>query len=148
MRRVFPSGWTYSTALIDITLADGQSTSGLAIGSAKVGSVPPPTSSGATLTGFCFNDTDKDGVYDANEVKTSGKKVFLDTNNNGTLDAGEQSVVTDAAGRFAFTGLSAGTYHVRRVFPSGYTYSTPLADVVLAMGQTSSDVAIGSKPTS
>jgi rhamnogalacturonyl hydrolase YesR/uncharacterized protein (DUF2141 family) len=143
VRRVFPSGYTYSTQLIDVTLADGQALAGLVIGS-------KPTSSQqtGTISGFCFNDTDKDGIFDTGEVKTGGKTVFLDTNNNGKFDSGEKSTVTNSSGTFAFSGLSAGTYHVRRVFPSGYTYSTPLADVVLASGQVIANVAIGSKPTS
>jgi hypothetical protein len=105
----------------------------------------PPQQTGA-LSGFCFNDTDKDGAYDAGELKTSGKTVFLDTNNNGKLDSGEKSMVTNASGQFTFTALAAGTYRVRRIFPSGYTYSTTLQDVVLASGQIFADVAIGSKP--
>jgi hypothetical protein len=80
-------------------------------------------------------------------VKTGGKTVFLDSNNNGRLDSGEKSTVTDKNGNFSFTGLAAGTYHVRRVFPSGYTYSTSLVDVVLASGQVFANVAIGSTPT-
>jgi unsaturated chondroitin disaccharide hydrolase len=144
VRRVFPSGYTYSTQPIDVTLADGQAIGGLIIGS-------QPTTSSSTQTGiisgFCFNDTHKDGRYDTGELKTGGKTVFLDSNNNGRLDSGEKSTVTDKNGNFSFTGLAAGTYHVRRVFPSGYTYSTSLVDVVLASGQVFANVAIGSTPT-
>ena len=147
VRRVFPSGYTYSNSPIDITLSNGQAVSNLAIGS-KPGSTPnPPPAQTATISGFCFNDTDKDGIYDANELKTGGKTVFLDTNNNGKLDAGEKSTVTNSAGAFSFTNLVAGTYRVRRVFPSGYTYSTAAIDLALASGQTVANLAIGSKPT-
>ncbi len=137
VRRVFPKGYTYSTPLIDITLAAGQTVNGLAIGS---------KSTASALAGFAFNDSDRDGVFDANEVKTGGKRVFLDLNSNGKLDAKEPSVFTDVKGAFRFDNLTTGIYHVRRVFPKGYTYSTPLIDVTLNAGQTVSDLAIGSKP--
>lgn len=147
VRRVFPSGYTYSTAAIDITLGAGDVVTDLAIGSKSTSASPPPPSGTGTISGFAFNDTNKNGKYDTGEQKTSGKTIFLDTNNNGKLDSGEKSIVTNSTGAFSFTGLSAGTYHVRRVFPSGYTYSTALVDIVLGAGQTFSDVAIGSKPT-
>jgi uncharacterized delta-60 repeat protein len=145
VRRVFPSGWTYSTAPIDITLSAGQNVSNLAIGS-KSGTSQPPSPT-ASITGFTFDDTDKDGQYDSTEKKTSGKTVFLDTNNNGQLDSGEKSTVTNTSGAFSFTGLAAGTYHVRRIFPSGWTYSTAPIDLVLSDGQAVSNIAIGSKAT-
>jgi uncharacterized protein (DUF2141 family) len=147
VRRVFPSGYTYSTQLIDVTLADGQAIAGLTIGSKSSAAPPPPPPQSGTISGFCFNDTDKDGAFDNSDAKTSGKTVFLDTNNNGKLDSGEKSQVTNSSGNFAFSGLVAGTYHVRRVFPSGYTYSTALTDVNLTSGQTVANIAIGSKPT-
>jgi hypothetical protein len=99
-----------------------------------------------SISGFTFNDTNVNGKYDSGETKTGGKTVFLDTNNNGKLDAGELSDVTDSSGDYSFTGLSTGTYHVRRIFPSGYTYSTPLADVTVTSATTAfSNIAIGSK---
>jgi hypothetical protein len=106
---------------------------------------PTPTGS-ATISGFTFNDNNVNGKYDTGETKTGGKTVFLDTNNNGKLDSGELSDVTDSAGAYSFGNLGIGTYHVRRIFPSGYTYSTSLADIVVtSAGQTFSNVAIGSK---
>jgi uncharacterized delta-60 repeat protein len=146
VRRVFPDGWTYSTAAIDVTLVAGQTISNLAIGSRPGTTTPPPTPT--SISGFTFDDTDVDGAYDSNEKKTSGKTVFLDANNNGKLDSGERSVVTDTSGSFTFNNLSAGTYHVRRVFPSGWTYSTAPIDIDLANGESVAAVAIGSKPVS
>lgn len=106
---------------------------------------PPPTGATGTISGYTFNDSDKDGVLDAKESRASGKTVFLDINNNGKFDSGEKSMVTDANGNFSFTGLSAGTYYVRRVFPTGYTYSTPLRNLTLTSSQVISGVTIGSK---
>jgi uncharacterized delta-60 repeat protein len=141
VRRVFPSGWTYSTAPIDITLSNGESAAGLAIGS------KPITQTTGIIRGFTFNDTNENGHYDAGEQKTGGKLVYLDTNNNRFPDFNEMQVLTDSDGSFSFTGLAAGTYRVRREFPRGYTYSTPLIDVDLQAGEIFTNAAIGSKPT-
>jgi uncharacterized repeat protein (TIGR01451 family) len=73
-----------------------------------------------------------------------GDKVWIDNNNNGIQDAGDTAAVgvsaalydatgtnavgpttvTDAAGMYGFTGLSAGTYTVKFGKLSGYTYTT------------------------
>jgi hypothetical protein len=55
----------------------------------------------------------------------SGVTIYLDTNDNGTLDSGEPSTTTSFTGTFSFTGLTAGTYHLREVVPSGYTQTSP-----------------------
>jgi len=127
-----------------VTLVAGQTITNLAIGSKAGPATPPPTPT--SISGFTFDDTDADGAYDPKETKTSGKTVFLDTNNNGKLDSGERSLVTDSSGSFTFNNLSAGTYHVRRVFPSGWTYSNAPIDIDLSNGESVAAVAIGSKP--
>ena len=105
----------------------------------------PPNS--AVINGFTFNDSDRSGTFNTGDGLASGKTVFLDTDNDGVLDAGEKSTVTDANGNFSFSSLPAGTYHVRRVFPSGYSATTPPIDVTLTQGQTVSGLSIGSATT-
>ncbi|MDB5324813.1 MAG: hypothetical protein JWM57_382, partial [Phycisphaerales bacterium] len=105
---------------------------------------PPPPPGTATISGFTFNDSNRNGVFDGSDSKASGKTVFLDTDNDGVLDAGEKSTVTDAGGAFRFSGLGAGMYHVRRVFPNGYVPSTTPIDLTLTGGQTVSGLSIGS----
>ncbi|MGN6505232.1 MAG: SdrD B-like domain-containing protein, partial [Tepidisphaeraceae bacterium] len=130
------------------TVKANLTTSGLLIGLRKSGS-PSGGGTGHTgsIQGRVFGDTNADGHLDAGEIGAAGKVVFLDTNNNGHLDAGETSTTTDSTGNFSFTGLSAGTYHVRRVFPSGYTYSTTLINEVLTDGEHATGLLIGSKTT-
>ncbi|NCR67494.1 MAG: hypothetical protein GPJ34_13355 [Microcystis aeruginosa LL11-07] len=52
-----------------------------------------------------------------------GWTVFLDSNNNGTLDAGETATKTDPWGRYNFGGLTAGDYNVTVIVPSTVQFS-------------------------
>ena len=164
VRRVFDATHTYSTPLINVTLTNGQAVKNLLLGT-KTGTPPvtpvappvtppttppvtPPTTTGtASITGTAFNDNNSDGKYDTGDGASKGITLFLDTNNDGILDDGETSVLTDINGRFTFSGLSAGTYHVRRVMPSGYTYSTALIDLTLTNGQAKTSLSLGTKKT-
>ena len=156
VRRIAPVGYTLTTgASVSVTVAAGKTTSGVLIGLKKNGTTTGGGTSGGTgstntasIKGHAFTDTNGDGAQDStSDLNAAGKTVFLDTNNNGKLDAGEQSTVTDSSGNFSFTGLAAGTYYVRRVFPGGYTYSTKLIDLVLTAGEQMTGLEIGSKQT-
>ena len=56
----------------------------------------------------------------------AGLTVYLDTNLNGTLDAGERTQVTDASGHYVFNGVMPGTYAVREVPQSGWVQTYPI----------------------
>jgi protocatechuate 3,4-dioxygenase beta subunit len=148
IRQILQSGWVQTTPTNNygwtITLGSNQQLSGKDFGT-KQSNVTPSTTENASLAGFTFDDTNHNGQYDTGEKKTGGKKVFLDTNNNGQLDSGEQSTTTDSSGNWTFTHLATGAYHVRRVFPSGWTYSTTLIDIDLTEGQAITGLQIGSK---
>ena len=157
VRRVFDATHTYSTPLIDVTLTNGQAVQHLLLGT-KTGTpsvtpvippvtppVIPPTNGTASITGTAFNDNNSDGSYDTGDGASKGIVVFLDTNNDGILDDGELSTTTDTNGRFTFSGLTAGTYHVRRVMPKGYVYSTPLLNVTLTPNQVQKNLSLGTK---
>ncbi len=145
VRRVFPSGWIQSSAPIDVNLLAGQNLTGQNIGS-KQGSNPPPVTTGS-ISGILFWDSNNNGTYNSGEVLQSGKTVYIDSNNNGNKDAGEKSAVTNGSGAYSFTGLSAGTYRVRRVLPSGVGItSSPYPIVInLAAGQVVTGKNIGSQ---
>jgi hypothetical protein len=147
IRQILQSGWVQTTPTNNygwtITLASNQQLTAKDFGTKQSGTVTTPTT--GSIAGISFNDNNKNGAFDAGDAKTSGKTVFLDTNNNGKLDSGEKSVVSDKNGNWTFSGLAAGTYHVRRVFPSGYTYSTTLIDIDLAAGDNLTGLLIGSK---
>lgn len=95
----------------------------------------------ASISGQYFGDSNSNGVKDAGETGQSGKQMFLDADDDGVLDAGETSVLTDGSGNYAFTGLAAGSYNVRRNgLPAGYRLSTPstgVYQIVLSANETS-----------
>ncbi|MEG4484366.1 SdrD B-like domain-containing protein [Microcoleus sp. D2_18a_B4] len=76
---------------------------------------------------FKYNDLNANGRFEPNqgEAPIRGISVFLDTNNNGTPDTGEQQLSTNEQGRAAFTNLSPGNYVVREVVPPNFSPSTP-----------------------
>ncbi len=55
----------------------------------------------------------------------AGETVYLDANNNSTLDAGERSTTTSSTGAYGFTGVTPGAYIVRQVLPAGYAQTSP-----------------------
>ncbi|HEX8324023.1 MAG TPA: ELWxxDGT repeat protein [Tepidisphaeraceae bacterium] len=103
---------------------------------------PPAT---ASLSGVAFNDTNRNGRFDAGETVAAGKTVWLDLDDDGLQDRNEASAVTDSRGRFGFKNLAAGKYHVRRAVPAGYVESTPARYITLGRGQSVGDIRIGSR---
>ncbi len=77
------------------------------------------------ISGRVFADADANGVQGTDEPPVAGTTVYLDQNGNGSPDAGEVSVATDAYGGYLFAHLSAGTYTVRQVPPAGWASSGP-----------------------
>lgn len=70
----------------------------------------------------------------------SGWTVYLDSNQSGTLDAGEPTDTTDAQGRFDFL-VAPGTHLLRQIVQTGYEQASPSpvfggAFVVYAAGGT------------
>lgn len=71
------------------------------------------------ITGTVFNDLNGNFVRGDGEEGRAGLSVYLDLNNDGVLSAHEPTVVTDAAGTYAFEDLTPGSYHVRLAVPAG-----------------------------
>ncbi len=86
-------------------------------------------------------------VYGSVQLSTSaglsvlgGQTVYADLDGSGTLSAGDVSATTDGNGRYALSGLPAGSVPIRVVVPTGYT---------LTAGQTGSFTAsVGKAVTS
>jgi uncharacterized delta-60 repeat protein len=78
-----------------------------------------------SAAGIVYNDVNANGVKDSNEGAIGGGKAFIDANNNGRLDTGEKNVTVAANGTYTITGLTAGTYRLATVPPTGYRTSAP-----------------------
>lgn len=88
------------------------------------------------IHGTAWDDLNANGIWDNSEPGLPGVTIYLDVNSNGVLDGGDVSTLSVAddpataaneAGRYAFTGLSLGTYTVLMVASPGYTHSYPMS---------------------
>ena len=77
-----------------------------------------PTAGTATFTTHVYYDANKDGVQDNGETNMAGVTVQL---LNGLGKPTGQTALTNAQGNVSFAGLTAGTYEVAVVTPSGDT---------------------------
>lgn len=120
VREVLPSGWRRtapSASYHDFTLSNGASATGKNFGSTQK----------ILIAGTVFQDLDGDRIKDAGEGGLSGRRVFIDSDGDGQWDSTEKSVLTDSAGNWKFTALSAGTYRVRVAPVAGWKLTTPTA---------------------
>jgi protocatechuate 3,4-dioxygenase beta subunit len=153
VRRVFPAGYFYSVLPPDVVVVAGQSVTGVNISSRSISTVPPPpppppvTTAGASIAGVQYNDANRNGLYDLGEPLGVARTIYLDLNDNGILDTAEPSVLTNAFGAYKFSGLAPGTYKVRRVFPTGYSYSVLPPDVTVVAGQAITGIDVSTSST-
>ena len=87
-----------------------------------------------SVHGRKWNDLDGDGRQDPNEPGLSGVTIYVDRNNNGRLDDGEQHTVTmkddpvtnvDESGLYWLDGLPPGRHVIREVVPDGFVQTFP-----------------------
>jgi protocatechuate 3,4-dioxygenase beta subunit len=91
------------------------------------------------VKGNIWYDADRDGFHDSTESNLGGWRVFIDKDKDGIFDSGEASTLTDSQGNYSFKTLAAGTYRVRVVKQTGYSYSNPSSgyfDFTLGSGGT------------
>lgn len=121
----------------DIVTSSGVNASGVTFGNFKQFSI----------SGRVFQDGDGNGI-DTGEGGIGGRTVFLDADNDGTLDTGETRVTTAADGTFTFSNLGPGTYRVRQVTPAGWLATSDVAPVVGSSGvNVSTGLSLGSFKT-
>ena len=76
---------------------------------------PTPVPATYNLGDYVWEDSNKDGIQNSNEVGIEGVTVTL-TKPDGTTE----TTVTDANGKYEFTGLENGDYTVDFTAPEGY----------------------------
>ncbi|MEM7758357.1 MAG: carbohydrate-binding protein, partial [Cyanobacteria bacterium P01_A01_bin.40] len=64
------------------------------------------------INGYKWHDLNANGVFDADESGIEGWTIYLDHNENGQLDDGETSTITNADGFYSFSDLGFGIYNV------------------------------------
>ncbi len=80
--------------------------------------------------------------FATDEPGLEGITVYLDSNNNGTLDENEPTQITDETGQYKFTGLEAGTYIIREVVPTDYEQTYPIGQATDSLGDGFADVIL------
>ncbi|HJN67054.1 MAG TPA: S8 family serine peptidase, partial [Pirellulales bacterium] len=73
-----------------------------------------------------------DGTIDGSESLLEGWFVFLDQNQNGTLDATETALQTDSSGAYLFENLPDDTYYVTEILPDGWEQTLPSGSAKLS----------------
>lgn len=75
------------------------------------------------VAGTLLHDANENGLKDNDENGLAGWTVFVDYNNDGSLDADEPSAVTNVDGDYLITDLADGDYVVREVLQPGWSPS-------------------------
>ncbi len=80
----------------------------------------------------------------------AGVKIYVDTNANGTFDFGEPTGTTNSDGNYTISDtLTAGTYSVREVIPTGYSQTEIPGQIIVEAGSTTfTGVNFGNKKSS
>jgi hypothetical protein len=77
-------------------------------------------------------DTNRYGVRDTGEATlTPGDVVYIDGNNNGSLDTGETSFTTNVDGWFFY--VQPGTYVIRQQLPTGWQQTSPASNAAFTV---------------
>jgi subtilisin-like proprotein convertase family protein len=107
VRQVVPAGWMLTSVTpYPLTVTSGASVSGLGFGDFQL----------VTLSGTVYTDTNGNGVQDAGEAGLAGQTVYLDQNQNATLDQDS-------------TGVGSLSQNVPLAIPAGgVLYSNLLAE--------------------
>ncbi|KXK09405.1 MAG: Serine-aspartate repeat-containing protein F precursor [Microgenomates bacterium OLB23] len=99
-----------------------------------------------SISGTKYNDVNGNGSRDQ-EPGLQGWTIFIDLNDNQTLDQGEVSTTTDANGNYSFSNLGPGTYVVCEVAQAGWTQtsSPECHSVTAASGQNATGKDFGNQ---
>ncbi|WP_144060109.1 SdrD B-like domain-containing protein [Rhodopirellula sallentina] len=94
----------------------------------------------SSIAGVQFDDANQNGVQDPGETGIEGATVFVDLNNNFSLDADEPFAVSAADGAYTLQDVPPGDVTIRSVAPGNYRIidTGPSAERLFALGRTAS----------
>jgi uncharacterized repeat protein (TIGR01451 family) len=76
-----------------------------------------------SIGNYVWNDTNKDGIQDPNEVGVNGVKVILYKKDVNGVFVKADSVYTDTNGKYLFDSLLTGDYQIQFVPPAGTEFT-------------------------
>jgi hypothetical protein len=143
VREVVPSGWSQTfpaSGFHTVNVAGpGAVASGINFGNQR---------DLGRIEGLKWDDVNGNGVFDPSESGLSDVTIFLDENDDGQLNFGEPTAVTDSFGDYVFSNLAPGDYIVREVVPSGRQQTFPddgAHHVTVSGGETHSGIDFGNQ---
>ena len=77
------------------------------------------------IQGSKWNDLNENGIREGSEPGLPGWTMYVDSNANGQLDAGEPSAITASDGSYSLTDLDAGRHLVAEVPQAGWEQTFP-----------------------
>ena len=95
------------------------------------------------ISGLKFNDTNANGRLDPNEFGLPNFTIYLDINNNGSLDFNEPTNITNSFGGYLFNNIPANTYTIREIQQPGFNQTTPTPIVDVTAGSNLTNINIG-----
>lgn len=99
----------------------------------------------ASLAGEVWADTNGDGIRAFDEGPVAEVRVYIDANDDGALNEGEQFTTTDELGQYVFEQVQAGSHVVRLDLRFGQSQTSPTA--FYGSGFTSEPDGTGPNPT-
>ena len=103
---------------------------------------------GGKISGTIFSDSITNGVQNSGELPLAGVVVFVDTNANGVLDAGETNVRSAPDGTYTLNFAQDGIFQIRQVEPTGFAQTTvDNPPVAVAGGATVGNINFGDRRT-
>lgn len=116
--------WVYDNLFEDFFISYIQGTwSGISM---QIYTAPPIDVITCDISGYKFNDTNGNGIWNAGEPALKGWEFYLDINNNGICEESEPNVITDPNGRYFFENMdSPATYRIREIVKAGWSQTLP-----------------------
>jgi hypothetical protein len=81
-----------------------------------------------------FHDLDASATRDSGEPGVNVRRVFIDDNGNGALDAGERAVRPDSNGLASLGKFEPGTYTLVLLNDARLSHTTPATQTIAVAG--------------